>query len=195
MAVVSGTIAAYAALASVAISTVSYVEGQDAREEAKNNQQQSLAMQRSAEGENRKIQGEQRAANAASAASERRSQIREERVRRGRIMQSSENTGADGSSGEFGALGSLSTTLNNNIGYNLGRVAAGERTSGYAQNSADFMGRARDFSVAAQNNMVDAQQSDQLFGIGLKIFDASGGFKSPTPKIGKKVVDYPGAEY
>ena len=151
-----------AAIGSLVLGTVSLVKGEEARNEARSSQERSR-------GEQQKIQGEQKAQNAAQAAQERRTQVREERVRRARVLQSSEGTGVEGSSGEFGAIGALSTNLSSNIGSNLGRISASDRTSTYAQNSANFMSD-------AQNSMFDAQQADKLFSLSTSIFSASGGF-------------------
>lgn len=156
-----------AAIASVVIGATSLVKGEEARQEARSASEKSAA-------EQRKIQSEQKAQNAAQAASERRKQIREERVRRARVLQSSEASGVEGSSGEFGALGALGTNLATNIGTNLGAVAAGERTSGFAQNAADFMGQ-------ANNARSGAEQAGQMFSLSSSIFAASGGFKTLFP--------------
>jgi len=138
------------ALGSLALGAVSYVKGEEARSEQKSAQE--------------KIQGEQKASNAARAAEERRSQIREERVRRARILQSSEGTGTTGSSGEFGALGVLGTNLGTNLGSNAGRIATGDRISGYAQDVA--------------NASAEAQSMDKLFNLSASIFSNSGGFNT-----------------
>lgn len=138
------------------LAVASFVSGEVARADAKD-------AQNKARGEQEKIQGEQRAQNAAQAAQERRQQVREERVRRARILQSAEGTGVEGSSGEFGAIGALSTNLSSNVGSNLGRIAASDRTSTYAQNAANFAGD-------AQNSMFDAQQADKLFNLSTSIF-------------------------
>ena len=135
-------------------------------------QQQAAGEARSAQararGEQEKIQSEQKAQNAAAAAAERRAQIREERVRRARVMQGSAGTGAAFSSGEFGALGALGTNLASNIGTNVGKVASSERTSGYAQQAATFMGEAR-------NAESSAQQAARLFSLSGTIFGATKG--------------------
>lgn len=47
----------------------------------------------------------------------RRQAIREERIRRARIIQQSETTGVSGSSGQIGATGSLNTNTGNAIGF------------------------------------------------------------------------------
>lgn len=152
------------ALASLGIGAASFIQQQEAAGEARSAQER-------ARGEQEKIRGEQKAQNAAMAAQERRAQIREERVRRARISQSATGTGVAGGSGEFGAIGALGTNLATNIGANIGKVAAGERTSGYAQQAATFMGQA---AAAAS----DAQQSAQLFSLATNIFDRSGGIGS-----------------
>lgn len=110
----------------------------------------------------KQIQGEQNAQNAQKQAQERRALIREERVRRGKIMQSAENTGASDSSGAAGAVGALSTQLSSNLGANLGMAAAGQRIGEYAQNAADF-------DLASQNAALQAQQGEALVSIGSRI--------------------------
>jgi hypothetical protein len=162
MAVLTSTIVSAAAIGSAVVGVASYVEGQKARGAAAESQKRAQA-----EGE--KMQGESRARNAADAARERRAQLREERVRRARILQSAENTGVDASSGEFGAIGSLSTNLASNIGDNLGRLGSAQRTSEYAQNAANFQG-----DVA--QSMFKAQKMDGLFSLSSSIFSAAGGF-------------------
>lgn len=51
----------------------------------------------------------------AKSSEQRRQQIREERVRRATIMQSSENTGVTSSSGQLGAISALGTQVGGNI--------------------------------------------------------------------------------
>lgn len=165
MAIASTTIAAL----SLAATGISTVVGVMARQDAQD------AANRSAE-EQRKVQAEQRAQNAAQAANERRQQVREERVRRARVLQSAENTGVDQSSGEFGALGSLSTNLGSNIGSNLGRLTAANNMSIFSQNAANF-------NLQAQNLMFRANAADQLASFSGNIFSASGGFDALTPKF------------
>lgn len=149
------------AVAAVAISAYSAYEGHEARAEASDNYKAQANEQRHAG-------AEQRALNFQQQAEERRSQIREERVRRAKILQASEDTGVAGSSGEFGAIGSLSTTLSNNLGINAGRAEAGNRIGGYMQNAADF-------GTAAQQAVLQAQNADALFNVGMSIFSATGG--------------------
>lgn len=73
--------------------------------------------------EQEKMRAEQQASNAEKAARERRQQIREERVRRAKIMQASENTGVSGSSGELGSIAGLGTQLGSNLGANASSLS------------------------------------------------------------------------
>ena len=127
--------------------------------------------QRNAAEEQRKVRAEEKAQLAAKAANERRQQIREERVRRAQVIQSSENTGVSGSSGEMGATANLATQLGANIGYNVGAIASANKATQYAQNSADFLG-------SAQNSMSRANTWGSVGGLGTSIFSSSGGFNA-----------------
>lgn len=62
----------------------------------------------------------QRAQQAQEQANQAREQYRQDRVRRARIMQSAENSGAEYGSGEIGAAGSLQTQYANNTGNMIG---------------------------------------------------------------------------
>ena len=102
-------------------------------------------------------QEEQKAQAAAAQADSRRAQIREERVRRARILQSSENTGMTESSGAAGALSGLNTNLQSNLGRQAGAALSGERQSASLQQAADFdfsrqasMARSNTFGTVAQ---------------------------------------------
>lgn len=132
--------------------------------------------------EERKVRNEQKALNFQQQAAERRAQIREERVRRAKILQGAENGGAAGSSGEAGALSSLSTQLNVNIGLNLGRQQAANTIGGYMQNAANF-------GTAAMSASSSAQNADSLFNLSTSVFSAAGGVGAlngtPPPKAGK----------
>lgn len=132
----------------------------------------------SAADENRKTRSEQQALNAQNAAIEQRKLIREERVRRGMIMQNSENTGTGDSSGQLGAVGGLGTELGSNLGVNSGRIAAGNRISGYVQNAADF-------NLASQNAANGAQNADQLFSLAGSVFQGAGGLGTIKTAYGR----------
>lgn len=123
---------------------------------------------RKARGEQEKSIQEQKAMNEQKAAEERRQQIREDRVRRAKIMQASENTGTAGSSGEVGAMNSLTTQLNTNIGSNQGSLMHMENINGYNQMAADW-------NQKSQEALYKAQESNALFGASMSIFNATGG--------------------
>lgn len=123
-------ILAYAALA---VSAYSAVESASAQKEA-------AAAQR-------KAQSEQKAINASQAAAERRQQIREERIKRAKIVQASTNTGVTDSSGEAGSTSSLSTQLGSNVGQNLGTIQSMNNISNYQQQAANAMTDAADWNA------------------------------------------------
>lgn len=165
-----------ATLSSIAIAGLS-VAGVGTAASIQQGRQARKASQRAAD-EQSKIASEQRAQNAASAAAERRQQVREERVRRGTIMNAANNTGTAGSSGVMGAVGSLSTQLASNMGANQGAFMRGQRISGYAQNAADY-------NTSAANFNQNANTLGQISGLGSSIFAASGGFESIFGTKGK----------
>lgn len=96
----------------------------------------SISQNQKAKSEQKKQQNIQRASNLAQQQEERRRQIREERIKRARVLQSAENTGTAGSSGELGGIGSLATQLSNNIGANLGIIDRANQMSASAQSEA-----------------------------------------------------------
>lgn len=153
-----------AAIAAVVVGGASYMEQKEANKDAARDREAMAATQREA-------QSEQKAVNTAQAAAERRQQIREERVKRARIIQASENTGVSGSSGEFGALGSLATNLGSNIGSNLGMAAAGGRISDLNQTASGF-------NTSAQNNDARAANAGQAMNLSMSIFNSAGGFNT-----------------
>lgn len=149
------------AVGALAVSAGAAYAGYQGRKDAQQASEQAAE-------EQRKSRAEQQALNAQNQAIEQRKLIREERVRRGMIMQNSENTGTADSSGQFGAIGGLGTELGSNLGINAGRAAAGSRISGYLQNAADF-------NLASQRAALGAQNADQLFSLSGSIFQGAGG--------------------
>lgn len=95
-------VGAVAAVAGVGASLVAGNQQRAAARHAQDLQNQAVGLQRA--------QQAQEQANAA------REQYRQDRVRRARILQSAENTGASYSSGEIGATGSLQTQYATNQG-------------------------------------------------------------------------------
>lgn len=108
---------------------------------------------------------EQAAIQAQQAAQERRQQIREERIKRARIMQAAENTGVQGSSGEFGAVGSAATQLSSNIGFNLGLIDKTQNISALQQGAADDLTTASNWAaVGGVSRSIFSLTSGGLFG-------------------------------
>ena len=144
----------YLAIAALAVATYSAVEADDNNRRSRNAQKKSAS--------------EQKAANAAQAAQERRAQIREERVRRARIIQAGENTNTVGSSGEAGALGSLSTQLGSNLGFNAGAIQRANNMSIFNQQAANYQGA--------------AQRNQAIGSLSMSIFSAAGGINTTSVK-------------
>ncbi len=147
MAVATSTVIASAALAATAVSGYQqYQAAGDAADARREGQEISGAQQ----------QIQQRRSN--------RQAIREERIRRARIMQASENTGVAGSSSEMGSTAALGTLTASNIAAGRGNARAAEGLTGASQSA------------------MDAQRQGQLWGtIGNAsgaAFNASGGFNN-----------------
>lgn len=121
--------------------------------------------------EQQKAQAEQKAMNAQQQAAAKRQAIREERVKRARVLQASENTGTNFSSGEAGATGGLSTQLGSNLGFSQGQFNAASRISDYGQNAAGFLS-------SAENKMTQANMWGGVGSLGMSIFSQAGGFKA-----------------
>lgn len=141
-------------------------------------QRDAKEAQKNAAIEQKKIRNEQRAQNEAQAAQERRKQLREERIRRARIVSSSQAAGTVGSSGEAGALGSLATQLSSNLGANLAAINSAADISLFSQNAANFM------SVADQANS-NAQMAGQISSLAFQaapvLSKAGSLFSTPKP--------------
>lgn len=142
------------ALIATATTSVANLKSQaDARQSAAQSRDEQL-----------RAQYEQRAVVASNQAADRRAQIREERVRRARVMQASENSGTAYSSGESGALGSISTQFATNTGRQLGNAQASANISNFQQNAANF-------NFETQQSLQEAQMFTQLGGLTNSIFD------------------------
>lgn len=134
-----------------------------------NEQEKAKDKQKEAVKEQRKARNEQKAQNEAQAAQERRKQLREERIRRAKILSTSQAAGATGSSGEVGALGGLSTQLSTNLGANLGALNSAADISLFSQNAANF-------SSAADQSNANAQMAGQVSSLAFQagsLFSAS----------------------
>lgn len=137
MAAVTGTLIALGVAAGATAYSMQQAENaEDAQYEAA--QEQKKAMQ------------SQRAQNESQAMTERRRQLREERVKRARILATSQASGATASSGEVGALGSLSTELSSNLGFNAGALSNASDISIFNQKAADFTSEANKLGAESQ---------------------------------------------
>lgn len=91
-----------------------------------------------------------------------RQAIREERIRRARIMQASQNTGVGGSSSQFGSTAALSTLTGSNVANQRGGALAAQGIT------------------AANQRVSDAQSSGAMWGaigqVSGSVFSAAGGF-------------------
>jgi hypothetical protein len=157
-------------IAGLALGAVSTIQQMEAASDAKSARNQAAE-------EQRKAQAEQKAMNAQQQAAARRQAIREERVKRARIMQASENTGTSFSSSEAGATGGLSTQLGGNLGFSLGQYNSAARMSDYGQSAANFLS-------SADNKMTQANMWGGVGSLGMSIFSQAGGFKA----FGNKVI-------
>jgi len=105
----------------------------------------------------------QKANNFQAQMEERRKQVREERIRRARIVQASENTGVQGSSGEAGALGGMSTQLGVNIGSNLSRIALGNEQTDLLQSAANAGSNAQIASFIGERASTGVDLANSIF--------------------------------
>lgn len=143
-------------------------------------QRRAQAAQKRAADDQRKGNAVQSAQQGQQAAQERRQQIREERIKRASILNSSENSGASGSSGEMGATGGMATQLGANLGANGSSILAGQQITGFAQSSANNM-------QSAASSQGRAQMFGQVAGIGSSMFGSAGGWQTifgKPPKVG-----------
>lgn len=124
------------AVAATGMSMAAAEDAEDAQYEAAQNQ--------------KKAQTEQRAVNFSQAAAEKRRQLREERVRRARLVQTAATTGTYESSGFLGADSSLTTQLGSNLGANSSAINAADRISIFSQASADSLSEANALSAQSQ---------------------------------------------
>ncbi len=148
-----------------AVQTATAAAGAVAYNEADKARQRQEDLMNQAAGEQRQARSVAEAGQAQRAAIEQRQQIREERVRRARILQSASNTGTLASSGAYGATGSLSTNLQTNIGTNLGEIQRGQQISAFQQNAADL-------GLQSQLAGSEAQNMGSLFQLSTSIFSS-----------------------
>ncbi len=79
-----------------------------------------------------------------NAREDRRQLLREERIRRARIMQGSFNSGAAGSSGEIGAMGAITTNVDSAVSNSGANSKANAGINIFNQKAATFDQQARE---------------------------------------------------
>lgn len=79
-----------------------------------------------------------------AAKEDKRQLLREERIRRARIMQGSYNSGAAGSSGEIGALGAMTTNVDGKIANSEATSKANIGVNKFNQQAMDYDNKARE---------------------------------------------------
>lgn len=109
------------------------------------------------------IRNEENAKNKAQQMVERRQQLREERIKRARVVQAAQNTGTAASSGETGAVSSLGTQLGSNLGFNQSMIRSGERISIFAQQAADAQTRQGNAAMLGQFAQAAAPLAGSIF--------------------------------
>ncbi len=77
------------------------------------------------------------------ASEQRRQLLREERLRRAKLMQGAQNSGTSGSSGAIGGLGAIGTNVDNIISQQLGDTKANEGINSWEQKAVNAENRAR----------------------------------------------------
>lgn len=119
-------------------------------------------------GKARKAQAEQyrfeRQLSNNKAARERVNAIRQARIAQGALLQTSANSGAEGSSVALGALGSIQSQLNRNLSF-LDTNQKLVNLAGYAASQANI----------AQSK---AQTWSSISSLGMQVFSAAGGFNA-----------------
>lgn len=98
--------------------------------------QQSRASKAAAK-DRKEAQQVSQAEQAAQQNQNRRAQVREERVRRAQVLQSSQNTGVSQSSGELGATSALGTLIGGNLASMQRQQNSSAAIGGLSQSAAD----------------------------------------------------------
>lgn len=81
--------------------------------------------------------------SAVNARENRRQLLREERIRRARILQSSNNAGGSGSSGEAGAMGAITSNIGGQIAASSGESKSNAGINTFSQRAQDLDSQAR----------------------------------------------------
>ena len=89
-----------------------------------------------------------------AAREDRRQLLREERIRRARIMQGSYNAGGSGSSGELGALGAITTNVDSTVAGAEANSKANAGINMFTQKAANYDQQAREILAWAMYSRV-----------------------------------------
>lgn len=165
MGLAASTLAAITAATSVTTATIGISQNIQQRKEQERAKNATLAQ------------------NKAKELEDQRRQIREERIRRARILQSSENAGTQSSSGEAGAVGSLSTKLGSNLGFALGAGYLADQQTQAMQGAADAASNARLASFVGQVAPTGINLANSIFSPDTN--DHLGDFISKLPNLNK----------
>lgn len=105
-----------------------------------------------------------------------RKMLREERIRRGQILQQAENAGVSGASGETGALSSLQATIGANMSNMTMGAQAADAITKYQQSAQDHISTGNTWGQASKVFASGASMAG-----GYKSFGAfTSQFKTPT---------------
>lgn len=175
----------WVAAGALVVSLVASNEQAQAQKSAAKKQEEN---QRRILSEQEKMRAEQQASNADKAAREKRQQIREERVRRAKVMQASENTGVAGSSGELGSVAGLGTQLGSNLGFNASQLASAGRVNASASAIGGIEQQMVSDNLNLQRDMLKWGQvkgaSDSIFSVALgSMSSGSSGTQAPAPVV------------
>lgn len=99
------------------------------------------------------------ASSRVQAAEQRRQLLREERLRRAKMLQGAQNSGTSGSSGVTGGLGAIGTNVDNIISQQLGDTKANEGINKWEQKAVNAENAARTteaWGTVFQNSLTTA---------------------------------------
>lgn len=132
-----------AIIAGVVAAAASAAGGMMQASAAKKAAKQQAAAAREAAAERKEASAVQTATQRLQDRENRRQAIREERVKRARLLQSSENTGVGGSSGALGAAGALNTSLGQAVAFGRGQESGAMGIGAANQRAIDADTRGR----------------------------------------------------
>lgn len=163
-------VSTYVAIAAVAVAGASaYESSQQAKAAAKKEEEAGKVAS---------------AEQAAQQTAQTRAQIREERIRRAQILQSSENTGVTGSSGALGSTAALQTTVGSNLAAASRQVNSAKAITGLQQEAANLMTKSREtqaigsFASSALGAGSSYLAANEALAAQTKVTQQQGGYQS-----------------